>query len=65
MRYYLAHNEIDIFHYGKLEDNQQIETGMPFLEFYTELDNLLFRLSNLGVEYKEEERITNPIDEVV
>jgi hypothetical protein len=38
---------------------------MPFLEFYTELDNLLFRLSNLGVEYKEEERITNPIDEVV
>lgn len=52
MRYYLAHNKVDVFHYGKIEDTQEIETGMPFLDFFSELDKLVEVLASFGVEYK-------------
>ena len=53
MRYFLAHNEIDVFHYGELLEGQVIETGQPFLEYFNTLDELKDRLVILGVEYQE------------
>jgi len=37
MKYYVAHNDKDVFHYGKIEDGQQVDSGQPyFKEFKTE-----------------------------
>jgi len=53
MTYFLAHNEIDVFHYGELLEGQVIETGQPFLEYFNTLDELKDRLAILGTEYQE------------
>lgn len=57
MKYYLAHNEIDVFHYGKLEDNQEIETGQPFLEFFETIDILNERLTPFNLTFTDNENI--------
>ncbi len=51
MRYFLAHNELDVFHYGKLEDSQIVESGQPYLEYFTSEGFLKDRLRELGQEY--------------
>ena len=53
MKYFLAHNGIDIFHYGELLEGQVIETGQPHLEYFDILDVLRQRLTFFNVEYTQ------------
>jgi hypothetical protein len=53
MTYFLAHNAIDVFHYGELLEGQEITTGQPNLEYFDNLDELKQRLLTLGVVYSE------------
>jgi len=39
--YYLATNEIDVFHYGEIEDGMDIVTGQPILLFYNTKEELI------------------------
>jgi hypothetical protein len=50
MRYFLAHNGIDIFHSGKLEEEMVVGTGQPYLEYFNTVEELILRLK----EYKQE-----------
>jgi hypothetical protein len=54
MKYFLAHNEIDVFHYGELSEEQVVTTGQPNLEHYNDLDSLIQRLNSFGVQYIED-----------
>lgn len=49
MRYFLAHNSIDVFHYGELNEGQVISTGQPNLEYFDNLNILKERLAEFGV----------------
>ena len=49
--FYLAHNEIDVFHYGSLQEGQTVVTGQPFLEYFEIEQNLIDRVLELGQEY--------------
>jgi hypothetical protein len=49
--FYLAHNEIDVFHYGSLQEGQIVTTGQPFLEYFETEQELIDRLLALGQEY--------------
>lgn len=54
MKYYVAHNNEDVFHYGKLEEGQVMDTGQPYVEeFETELEMISF-LTVKGVEHEKE-----------
>ena len=53
MRYFLAHNEKDVFHYGEMLENQVITTGQPSLEYFDSLDFLKDRLSFFNINYEE------------
>jgi hypothetical protein len=50
-KFYLAHNEIDIFHYSNLQENQIVTTGQPFLEYFETEQQLIDRLLELGQEF--------------
>jgi hypothetical protein len=54
MRYFLAHNELDVFHYGELTEEQAIETGQPNLEYFASKGFLIDRLRELGQEYAQD-----------
>jgi hypothetical protein len=34
MKYYIATNNVDVFHFGILEEGSEITTGQPVLNFY-------------------------------
>jgi len=51
MKYYLAHNETDVFHYGKITEEQQITTGQPILLFFDTEQELIDKLQEYNVEY--------------
>lgn len=53
MRYYLATNEIDVFHYGSIETNQSLETGQPKLTYFTTKQQLINALASYGQTYQE------------
>lgn len=53
MRYFLAHNSVNVFHYGELNDGQVVSTGQPNLEYFENLDDLKVRLSFFGVTFDE------------
>lgn len=50
-RFYLAHNEVNVFHYGRLQENQVVTTGQPFLEYFDTEQELIDRILILGQEY--------------
>jgi hypothetical protein len=50
MRYYLATNEKDIFHYGGLEDGQEVKTGQPILIVVNTVEELLEILENYNIQ---------------
>jgi hypothetical protein len=50
-KYYLAHNEVNVFHYGSLVEGQIVTTGQPFLEYFNTEQELIDRLLGLGQEY--------------
>ena len=55
--FYLAHNEIDVFHYGSIKEGQTVTTGQPLLEYFETEQGLIDRVLELGQEYIS----TNPI----
>jgi hypothetical protein len=60
--YFLAHNGVDVFHYGELLQGQEITTGQPQLEYFEELDYLKQRLINFGVEYNDGSNLPEPLE---
>jgi len=57
--FYLAHNEVNIFHYGSIQEGQTVTTGQPFLEYFETEQNLIDRLLALGQEYISTSPIIN------
>jgi hypothetical protein len=53
MKWYLATNEIDIFHYGTMEEEWQITTGQPMLFFYNTKEELIIALELYEQQYLE------------
>lgn len=53
MKWYLATNEIDIFHYGSMEEEWEIATGQPNLFFYNTKEELISVLESYGQQYQE------------
>ena len=53
MTYFLAHNSINVFHYGELNEGQVVTTGQPNLEYFDNLNTLKERLAELGVTCDE------------
>lgn len=54
MRYFLAHNGIDIFHLGKLDEEMEVGTGQPYLEYFDTLEKLIARLKEYNQEIPED-----------
>ena len=50
MKYFLAHNEIDVFHYGQISEEQSVTTGQPILKFFDTSEELNLELSIYGRE---------------
>ena len=57
--FYLAHNEVDVFHYGSLQEGQTVTTGQPFLEYFETEQGLIDRVLELGQEYISTSPIIN------
>ena len=69
MKYYLAHNETDVFHYGKITEEQQITTGQPILLFFDTEQELIDKLQEYNVEYNSNTSIelepeNTPIEDI-
>lgn len=60
MRYFLAHNETDVFHYGELLEGQVIDTGQPHLEYFDSLNELKDRLTFFNVGYTQNINVNLP-----
>jgi hypothetical protein len=64
MKWYLATNEIDVFHYGSMEEEWDIVTGQPKLFFYNTKEELIIALELYEQQYQEPdtiEDISSPI----
>ena len=64
MKWYLATNEIDIFHYGSMEEGWQITTGQPNLFFYNTKDELIIVLESYGQQYQEPSIIEDTSEDI-
>jgi hypothetical protein len=53
IKWYLTTNEIDVFHYGSMEEEWQITTGQPMLFFYNTKEELIIALELYGQQYQE------------
>ena len=53
MKYYLATNEVDVFHYGEMEDICEFTTGQPVSFIYDTKEELVTALTNYGQEYQD------------
>lgn len=53
MKYYLATNEVDVFHYGEMEDTCEFTTGQPVSFLYNTKEELVTTLTGYGQEYQE------------
>jgi hypothetical protein len=62
MRYFFTHNELDVFLYGELKDNQIIESGQPFLEFFDSEIELNERLIFFGKYFSKNNIDLTPND---
>lgn len=49
--WYLATNEIDVFHYGEMFEGAVIETGQPVLEYFNTKAKLVSKLKKYGQEF--------------
>jgi hypothetical protein len=64
IKWYLATNEIDIFHYGSMEEEWDIVTGQPKLFFYNTKEELIIALELYEQQYQESdiiEDVSSPI----
>jgi len=57
IKWYLATNEIDVFHYGSMEEEWQITTGQPKLFFYNTKEELIIALELYEQQYQEPDTI--------
>ena len=53
MKYYLATNEVDVFHYGEMEDTMEFTTGQPVSFIYDTKEELIAKLAEYGQVYQE------------
>jgi hypothetical protein len=53
MKYYLATNEVDVFHYGEMEDTCEFTTGQPVSSLYNTKEELVTALTGYGHEYQD------------
>ena len=53
MKYYLATNEVDVFHYGEMEDTSELITGQPLSFLYNTKEELVTALAGYGQEYQD------------
>ncbi len=49
--WYLATNEIDVFHYGELFEGASVTTGQPNLEYFDTKTKLKNKLKKYGQEF--------------
>ena len=63
MKWYLATNEVDIFHYGSMEEEWEITTGQPNLFFYNTKEELIIVLESYGQQYQEPVIIEAPTED--
>lgn len=48
MRYYLATNEIDVFHFGEIEDESVLTTGQPKVFYFNTESELKDKVNTLA-----------------
>ena len=53
MKWYLATNEVDVFHYGQKLEDMEVSTGQPNLFFYDTKEELITTLESYGQQYQE------------
>lgn len=53
--YYIAHNGQGIVHYDIIEEDKAFDSGQPIIEKFDDKDLWIERLTELGIEYKEDE----------
>ena len=63
MKYYLATNEVDVFHYGEMADTSVFTTGQPVSFVYDTKAELIAKLTEYGQEYQDPQEINAPIPE--
>jgi len=49
--YYLATNEIDVFHYGELFEEANVTTGQPKLDYFETKEDLVAALASYNQEF--------------
>ena len=49
--WYLATNEINVFHYGEISDNAVVTTGQPNLDYFDSKEDLVKSLTSYGQIY--------------
>ena len=47
MRYFIATNKIDVFHFGEIVEGGDIATGQPYIMFYTTEQEMIDALAEL------------------
>ena len=47
MKYYLATNNVDVFHFGPFEEGCEVSTGQPVLNFYDTESELIEVLTSI------------------
>lgn len=65
MKWYLATNEIDVFHYGTMEEEWEIATGQPNLFFYNTKEELIVVLESYGQQYQESITIEDTSEDTI
>ena len=64
MKYYLATNEVDVFHYGEMEDTMEFTTGQPVSFMYDTKEELIAKLTEYGHEYQDPQAMDSPLLEM-
>ena len=52
--WFIAHNSVDIFHYGFVEKDKALDTGQPILEEFDTEEEWLVRLSELNIDIEDD-----------
>ena len=47
MRYFIATNKVDVFHFGGIVEGGDIATGQPYITFYTTEQEMIDALNEL------------------
>jgi len=53
--WWIAHNDADVVHFGRLEEGESVQTGQPNLEEFQDEESWKARIVELGGELPPEE----------